>query len=139
MRSSIATYFILAFILVYAISCSKSSSSTPRSARLTLLQNKWSFNSSGVYDANGVLLFWGHPSTYTTYDFNADGNIYVSPSSYSPFASYTLLSDDSTLIITRVSNAPSPETNFISLLNNNQLIFHYISPSHTNAIDSLTR
>lgn len=74
------------------------------------------------------------------YDFNKDGKLYISgilPEQYS----YVLLPDDSTLIFDKgVAGTPLPDTNFISSISGNQLVWYHRTINSGNTtliIDSL--
>ena len=132
--------FIFSYLIL--LSCSKSSPKDNRSAKLILLQNTWNFNSitlnSTIDGTQQGKLF----PYQTTSEYNINGILYNKSTATSPDNKpYRLLSDDSTLIFTITDNTGIfYDTNRISSLTNNELVYHGFNREKTLfVIDSLTR
>lgn len=135
------TYFIVVSILLLTISCSKTNSNNTNSTKHTLLLSTWNFKSTTFIQIGGPGLFRFIPTVPTTYDFNSAGIFTIQPSSPLISYPYTLLADDSTLIFnTNPGGTPVYDTNFITLINSNNLVYHGFNPPGTFVtIDSLYR
>ena len=136
-NKQIFTFLLLLTGFLTWTSCKKDSSKGGQH----LLQNKWNLNSVNFYATDGSFHHFFNYNPPSIYTFETNGNLTITPSN-GTVSYYNLLSDDSTLIIsgTDAFGSQFHDTNFITTLTNNQLVYHSLNPLRSiNSIDSLTK